>query len=176
MDNNSDLPVVAIFPNFGLAEAAVDELWHAGFKKNEIGIASRGERLHEAATPIGHLEDEAATGAAAGAITGSVVGALAGAAAGVAIPGLGPVVASGLLMGLGGAAAGAALGSFVGPFVAMGLSEEAARRYEHEFRSGRTIVVVKTQGWQEKAASILESHGPIRVEVGGSAFCSAASA
>jgi hypothetical protein len=174
MANNSTLPVVAIFPNNGLAEAAVDELWHAGFHKEEIGLACRGERLHEAATKTGHAEDVAATRAEAGAIAGGIAGGLAGVAAAVTIPGLGPVVAAGLLMGVGGAAAGAALGTFAGPFIAMGLSKETAQRYEDEFRRGRTIVVVRSKDRQDEAASILESHGPIRVEVGGNAFSSTA--
>jgi hypothetical protein len=174
MANTSNLPVVAIFPNYGLAEAAIDELCHAGFAKDEIGLACHGERLHEAETKTGHTEEVAATGAEAGAIAGGIAGALAGVAAAVTIPGLGPVIAAGLLLGFGGAAAGAALGTFAGPFIALGLSKETAQRYEDEFRRGRTLVVVRSKGRQDEAASILESHGPIRVEIGGNSFSSTA--
>jgi hypothetical protein len=165
MSNISNHSVVAVFPNHALAEAAIDELWHAGFKKDEIGLAGPGEQPHDATTPTGRAEDKAAHAAATGAVTGSVAGAVAGLVVAATIPGFGPVVAGGLLLGiLGGAAAGAALGTFAGPFLAMGLSKEQAKRYEAEFRFGRTIVIVRAKDRHDEAVQILHSHGPLRVE------------
>ena len=111
--------VVAVFDQYPQAKVAVDRLWHAGFAHTEVGIAGPGEKMHEAQTAEGEVEDTAAKGAVTGAIAGGGVGAVAGALATGLIPGVGPVVAGGLLLGLiTGAAAGAAGGTFIGPFVA----------------------------------------------------------
>jgi hypothetical protein len=161
-------PVVAIFPDLGMAEAAVDELWHAGFQKEQIGLAARGEILHQANTASEATEEKAVEGASVGAFAGTAFGAVAGVLAVAFVPGLGPIVAGGLLWGLvGGAAAGAALGTFAGPFIAMGVSEQDAHRYETEFRAGRTIVVVRTEDRQEDAWTILRNHNPVQAERAG---------
>ena len=103
--------VIGVFRDRSAAEAAIDEMWHTGFQKHEIGLAGPGESLHQASTATGRMEDQAARGAAAGAVTGGLLGAFAGAVAVETIPVLGPVLAGGLLLGvLGGAGAGAALG------------------------------------------------------------------
>ena len=39
--------------------------------------------------------------------------------------------------------------------ISMGMPEEHARHYEHEFSSGRTIVTVKTHDRQQDAVNIL---------------------
>ena len=156
--------IIGVFADRTAAEGAIDELWHAGFSKSEIGLATPDEPLHEATTRTGRLEEKAAHGAATGAITGAGIGALAGAVAVGAIPAFGPILAGGLLLGIvGGAGAGAALGAFAGPFVAMGFSHDDIRRYETELRSGRTIVVVQTEDRDEEAISIMDSHGAISV-------------
>jgi hypothetical protein len=164
MTHDNNLPVIAVFPNRGMADAAIDELWHAGFGKDEIGVASPGEPLHEATTAPGRQEDRVGRAAGTGALTGGVVGALAGAVAALTIPGFGPILVGGMLLSMfGGAAAGAALGTFAGPFVAMGLSEDEARHYECEFRAGRTIVAVRAPDRDDEAASILHNHGAVSV-------------
>jgi hypothetical protein len=169
MTRHSSLPVIATFANRGLAEAAVDELWHEGFEKSEIGIASPGESLQQATTSTEHIEEAAEHGAVLGAVAGSALGAVAGAVVAATIPGFGAVIAGGLLTGIvGGAAGGAALGTFAGPFLAMGFSEEETHHIEADFRSGRTIVVVQTNDRQEEAARILRSHGPLSLKVAGS--------
>lgn len=148
--------VVGVFPNRGWAERAIDELHHAGFPLEQIGIVMPGGRVAEARTGTEVLEDNAGTGAVAGAVTGGTMGAVAGALATGLIPGIGPIVAGGLLAGiLGGAAAGAALGTFAGPFVALGLSESEARHYQQEFNAGRSIVVVRAGDRAAVARDIL---------------------
>lgn len=165
MSDNGQHPVIAIFANRGQAEAAIDELWHEGFAKEQVGVAAPGERLREATTATETMEENAAEGAAKGAAAGSAAGALAGAAAAATIPGFGAVIAGGLLAGIGiGAAAGAALGGFAGPFVAMGISRDKAIDYEKELRTGRTVVVVKARDREDDALKVLRSHGAIRVE------------
>jgi hypothetical protein len=160
----STRPLVAIFADRGKAEAAVDELWHAGFGKESIGLAARGEPLHQATTAGEPVEEAAAEGAVVGAASGTILGAAAGAAAVATLPGLGPILAGGTLMGIVvGAAAGAAIGSFAGPFIAMGLSEKAVAHYETQFQAGRCILVVKPGRRLPEATMILKKHGPLEL-------------
>lgn len=167
MIDETFVTVIGVFDNPGKAEAAIDELWHAGFPKEQIGIAAPGENLHQARTHTEDLEDRAANGATNGAIAGGALGAVIGAAALSVIPGIGPVLGGGLLLGLTtGAATGAALGTFAGPFLAMGVSEEATKDYAEDLRSGRTLVVVRTEK-PEEALTILQSHGPFYVQMAG---------
>src|SRR5437899_818387 len=98
MTNSSAVPVVAVFEHRKQAEGAIDELWHAGFPKEQIGFATPGESPRQATTTTEALEEEAAGGAATGALAGGVVGALAGAVAVAAMPGIGAVIAGGLLL------------------------------------------------------------------------------
>jgi hypothetical protein len=160
--SNEQTTVVGVFLHRGNAETAIDKLWHAGFRHDQIGMAAPGKPLHEADTPTGELEEHAAGGAATGAVAGGGLGALAGAVVGGLIPGIGPVVAAGILVGLvGGAAFGAAAGTFLGPFIALELSEDEARHYESQFKAGKTIVVVKAQDRVPEAIAILHSCGGV---------------
>src|SRR5262245_1282994 len=157
-------PLVAVFEERGPAMAAIDELEHAGFRRDQIGLATPGGPVHEAITPTHCREEKAADGAAAGAVTGGVAGALGGALAAALIPGVGPILAGGFLAGIlagtvGGAAAGATLGSWIGPFVAMGVSEDDVHRYGRELQAGRTIVIVKPEDRRDQAERILHDHG-----------------
>ena len=166
MDDQSLYSVIGIFSNRDKAEAAVDQLWHAGFRKEQIGLAAPGEDLHRATTPTEGVEEKAADGAVVGAVSGSAVGAVAGALIAATVPGIGPVLAGGLLAGLiSGAAAGAALGTFAGPFVAMGFSEMQAKRYATALRTGRTVVIARVPDRADKALMILESNGPEHAEI-----------
>jgi hypothetical protein len=151
---------MATFDNRGKAESAIDNLWHAGFRHDQVGILMPGGRATEATTATEGTEEKAAEGALAGAATGGAIGAVAGALATAFIPGIGPVLAGGILTGtvLGGAA-GAAAGSYLGPFVALGVSEDQARRYQDELKAGRTIVTVRTDDRAADAVAILRSHG-----------------
>ena len=154
---STDRPtVVGVFPERGWAERAIDELHHAGFTDQEIGILTPGGRVTEARTPTGVLEENAGEGAVVGAVSGGALGAVAGAVATGLIPGVGPVIAGGMLLGIfGGAAAGAALGTFAGPFIALGFTEEEAKHYEHQFAAGRTILVVRAADRAAEAREIM---------------------
>ncbi len=164
MPTTGEMPLVAVFDERSHAYAAIDELEHAGFRSDQIGLATPGGSVHEAQTPISRREDEAAEGAAVGVVTGGVAGAVGGALAAALIPGVGPILAGGFLAGIlagtvGGAAAGAALGGWIGPFMAMGVSEHDAHRYSSELKAGRTLVIVKPEGRHEEVAQILHDHG-----------------
>jgi hypothetical protein len=167
-------PVVGVFPDRGRAESAIDELWHAGFHKDQIGIVIPGHGVHEATTATESLEEKAAGGATTGAITGGAIGAVLGAVVIAVAPGIGPVIAGGMLAGIaasvvGGAAAGAAVGTFLGPFIALGISEEDARRYQGELAAGRTVLVVQPRERAREAITILSEHGPLEVHLAGEA-------
>jgi hypothetical protein len=169
MTTESDL-LLGIFPNRELAEGAIDDLEHAGYTANDIGIVAPGGQVEKAELPTGNQEEAAATGAEAGAVAGGSLGILAGALAIVAFPGIGLAVTGGILTVLAGAtAAGAALGAFAGPFVAMGLTEEEAKHYENEFKAGRTIVAVRVRDLdhQDEVVTILRSHGATTVKTRG---------
>jgi hypothetical protein len=155
-------PIIAIFDDRGKAQGAIDDLWHAGFRHDQIGILTPGQGVRVAETITGKEEKDAATGTAVGAVAGGTLGALVGAVAVGAIPGIGPILAGGILTGVvTGAAAGAALGAFLGPFVAMGMSEEDARRYAGELRAGRTIIVVHPEDREDEAILRLREHGGV---------------
>jgi len=152
--------VVMLFDDRGKAEGAMDELLHAGFQHDQVGIAMPGGTVRQVTTPIEEAEADAAEGAVAGAVGGSVAGAVAGALVSGLVPGIGPVIGGGMLTGiLLGAAAGAAGGSYLGPFIAMGLTEADARQVGHELKAGRTVVVVKAGDRHDEAIEILRSHG-----------------
>jgi hypothetical protein len=153
-------PVTAVFADRGKAESAIDNLWHAGFRHDQIGILAPGGPVTEATTSTEKNEETAAQGAVAGAATGGAVGAVVGALATSMIPGVGPVLAGGILTGtvLGGAA-GAAAGGYAGPFLALGFTKQEADRYQRELKAGQTIVTVQTEDRAADAVTILRSHG-----------------
>jgi uncharacterized membrane protein len=155
MEQNKPSDVVGFFTTKAQAESATDELWRAGLRHNQIGMAVPGGDVHQATTRSEAIEETAASGTARGAVTGGVVGLIGGAALAVLVP------AGGLLL-LVGAAAGAAVGAYAGPFLAMGRSKEKARPLgEDKVKGGRTVLVVRpdkvTQS--EKAVEVIHSHG-----------------
>lgn len=161
------MSVVGVFNNLRDAQAAVRDLKAAGFRDDEIGVLGPGEhdetmRTTESADGGTH----AAEGAMAGVATGAGVGALwgLGIAAGM-LPAIGPVIAGGVLASvLASAAGGAAVAGLAGALIGMGIPEEEARYYENEFRSGRTIVTVKTMTRKDEARQILSRHSGYDME------------
>jgi hypothetical protein len=146
-DSKQTTAVIATFTDRRGADHFVEELKEAGFRDDEIGVATP----HEEAT--GTKVEE---GAAVGAVTGGTLGACAGAVATGLIPGVGPIVAAGLLAGvLGGAAAGATAGGLVGALIGLGIPEPEARQHEEAVLGGRTIVVVQAVGRGAEALAIL---------------------
>src|SRR5437764_13767282 len=116
MMGNDHGTIVAVFDDGKQAEVALDKLWHANFRPDQIGIVMPGKGVAEPKTPIGTLEEAGARGAVTGAVTGGTVGAITGALLTGLIPGVGPVMAGGILAGLiTGGLAGAAGGAYVGP-------------------------------------------------------------
>src|SRR2546421_11896866 len=102
--------LIGSFADRARAQHFIEELRRAGFREDQIGVATPG--AEEPAHPVGDS-------ALAGALTGGTMGVLAGialAAAGL-LPGVGPVLAGGLVarpLG-GGAGGGPACGLLGGP-------------------------------------------------------------
>src|SRR5262245_37083 len=150
--------LIGVFATHKQAEQYVEELKRAGFRDDQIGVATPGPA--EAAHPV----EESAVG---GALAGASFGVFAGLAVALGmIPGVGPVLVGGALAGiLGGAAVGAAAGGLIGALIGLGVPEEHAREYEQHVREGRTLVVVKAVDRYGEAFDILrrcETHEPPR--------------
>lgn len=144
--------IAASFPTPGQAEAAIDELYHGGFAREDIGIAAPGEVPKPAQTPSGKLEERGGEGAAIGTATGGVAGAVLGSLVAATLPGVGLILTGGLIAEIILAtAAGATAGSYLGPFIAIGLSQHEAEHFSSELKTGRTLVFLK--------ASVLQRHG-----------------
>ncbi|HMB06470.1 MAG TPA: DUF2934 domain-containing protein, partial [Isosphaeraceae bacterium] len=142
--------VVGVFADRSHADAAISELRQAGFREDQIGVASRHAEAGEAA-------ETTTTGEGSHIGTGAIVGALAGAGLG-GLVGLG--IAGGTLAAiLANAAGGAAIGGLLGALTGAGIPEEEARYYQGEFEVGRTLVIVTVDGRYDEAAAILHRHG-----------------
>jgi len=167
--------VVAVFEDRLKAEDAVDALEQAGFDHERIGYVIRG---HDAVAG-GMITDASGTkdakGAVAGMLTGGVVGGVLAAAIAVVLPGIGPALVGGVLASFfGGAIAGTAVGGIVGALNGLGVSQDEAEFYDHQFREGKAIVAVKAGPRATVAADILrrfggthvhcEDHSPIETE------------
>jgi len=149
MTEQATTALIGVFGDRKEAERFVEELKRAGFRDDQIGVATR----HEETPAIEKAEE----GAAAGAVAGGSLGVLAGIAVAVGlIPGIGPVLAGGLLAGLlASAATGAAAGGVLGALLGLGIPEEEARQYEEHLRAGRTLVVVEGGPRLPQALTIL---------------------
>jgi len=160
MNTTQRTTVVGVFDNSRDAQRAVEELRRAGFREDQIGVASHErEQTHP---EKGTTTEE--THAGTGAVTGALAGAGLGAAWGIAavaglIPAIGPVIAGGTLAAvLASAGLGAAAVGIAGALIGMGIPEEEAHYYESEFKAGRTIVSVKCEGRTDEALAILRRH------------------
>lgn len=174
--------VVGVFDDRRRAEEAIAELERIGFGPDEIGFAVRDHaagagRVYQRREGDGGgtiaSDTGAGTGMLTGAATGGVLGGVIAAAAALAVPGVGPAIAAGILGPvLGSAAAGAAVGAagggLLGGLVTTGVSEDEARYYDQEFRSGRAIVTVKAGDRATEAQRILRDFGGYDSETRGS--------
>ena len=67
MATATETMVTAVFDNRGQAESAIDNLWHAGFRHDQIGIVMPGGQVAEATTATEATEENAADAAVRGA-------------------------------------------------------------------------------------------------------------
>jgi len=172
--------VVGVFETHRQADAAVSELRQAGFREDQIGVASRRPEgdVTETETAIAEEGSKAGSGAVTGALAGVGLGGLVGLGvlAGV-IPVLGPVIAGGTLaVILANAAGGAAIGTLIGALTGAGIPEEEAQYYHGEFEAGRTIVTVKADGRYDEVVGILRRHGAYDMQTAASRTSSTSAA
>lgn len=151
---------IGVFASRQNADAAIDELYEAGFTSSEIGVVTRDNQGNAVKTSRDEAED-AGEGALVGAVAGAGIGGLVG--LGVlsgAIPVIGPALFAGTLGVLASnAAGGAAIAGVIGALVAWGIPEEDAKYYEGEVAAGRTIVTVSATDRCDEARAILRRHG-----------------
>ncbi len=149
--------VVGVFDNHYEADEAISDLLAAGFSRNQIGFAMRGDegklREDEKAAAYG---EAAVTRTSAGAVAGAVVGGALGAVSSLLMPGFGPLLLAGILVM---AAGGGIAGGFAGLISTMQLSDEEKQYYHRELQAGRCLVFVKADGRYSEAVAILQSHG-----------------
>ena len=151
--------VVGVFNDHADADRAVADLRRAGFREDQIGVATKDPegavaKANEKGTK---WEEGAGIGILAGAGIGSLVGL--GVLSNI-IPVVGPVLFTGTMaVLLANAAGGAAIAGIVGALIGMGVPEEEAHYYEGEFKSGRTIVTVKTEDRATEALAIMQRYG-----------------
>ena len=149
--------VVGVFEDQAKAQQAIAELRRAGYTEDQIGVVSR--HRDEAATAGSGTKVE--EGAAAGLATGAGIGALWG--LGIlsnVLPGIGPAIFGGTLgVILSSAAAGAAAAGIGGALAGLGISDDDAKYYEGEFKSGRTIVTVHGGPKAGQARTLITQYG-----------------
>jgi hypothetical protein len=151
--------IVVAFPSTVEAKKAVDDLYYADFRPEQLGIIAPDGSRRDGTTDTSLLEDRATQGSVVGAATGALVGVGLGALAVVAVPAFGAIVAGGIASALlGSAALGASLGGLLGTFVSLGLSEDDAQFYAGKFEKGNPIVIVRPEGRAEEAWEILHRH------------------
>lgn len=148
--------VVGVFEDQANAQKAVAELRRAGYTEDQIGVVSKHDAVVE--SDSGTKVEE---GAAAGLATGAGLGALWG--LGILsniLPGIGPAIFGGTLgVIMSSAAAGAAAAGIGGALAGLGVSDDEAKYYEDEFKSGRTIVTVHGGPNTEQARRVLAQYG-----------------
>ncbi|QDU25307.1 Heat induced stress protein YflT [Anatilimnocola aggregata] len=148
--------VIGVFEDQRQAQQAIAELRRAGYTEDQIGVVSQNREVAntDSGTKIGE-------GAATGLATGAGIGALWG--LGIlsnVLPGIGPAIFGGTLgVILSSAAAGAAAAGIGGALAGLGISDDDAKYYEGEFKSGRTIVTVHGGPPAGQAQSVLTQYG-----------------
>lgn len=171
--------VVGVFHDHDKARAAIRALKDAGFREDQIGVASSGHQGLQA-TKGDDASDESYTGE--GAMTGVAAGAGIGALWGLgilagALPAIGPAIAGGTLaVLLSSAAAGAAAAGLAGALIGMGIPKDEAEYYESELKAGRTVVTVNAAGRNSEALGILQRFGGYDMATRGSASTTSSAA
>ncbi len=149
--------VIGVFKDQRGAQQAIADLKKQGYTEEQIGVVSQ----HRDATTTTDSGTKIEEGAATGLATGAGIGALWG--LGIlsnVLPGIGPAIFGGTLgIILSSAAAGAAAAGIGGALAGLGLSDDDARYYEGELKSGRTIVTVHGEPQAGHARNVLTQYG-----------------
>lgn len=162
MNTKQQSTVVGVFPDRQQAQRAVRALRDAGFREDQIGLASSGHETEVATADVADTDDSyAGEGAMTGLAAGAGVGALwgLGILSGI-LPVIGPAIVGGTLgVLLSSAAAGAATAGLAGLLAGMGVPKDEAEYYETEMHAGRSIVTVNAGDRRAEAYSIIQRFG-----------------
>jgi Heat induced stress protein YflT domain len=152
---------VGIFDELEQAEKAIDDLRHAGFRADEIGIIGHvGTEQQTIPTPLEVMPGE--ENVEHGVIRGAVWGAIVGIVVIAAIPGLALAAGTGWWFEiLGGAVLGAAAGGALFAFGSLIFTRPRARFYGKELEKGSFIVTVKNPARNEEAVTLLRHQGAV---------------
>jgi hypothetical protein len=156
---SSTTKVPGIFDEHEQAVKAIAALKQAGFRDDQIAVASRelSRKLERVPVEEQHVTER---GAVAGAVIGGGVGAALGLAGAIFIPGVLPLIAGSTIASIvGGGLAGTALGAFTGPFVALGWTEGEIQRHARQVEEGKTVLLVYAPGREAEARSIMVEQG-----------------
>jgi len=159
MLTTSPTAALGVFDHPDQAKSAIEALKIAGFRDEQIGVASRlwSKRLQNLDADDQQVAER---GAVAGSVIGGSVGAIFGLVGGMLVPGAIPIVAGQLLVStLLGGAAGAAAGVFGGPFVALGLSEHEVKKHAQFIDQDKTVLIVYSPDRRDDAENIMIEQG-----------------
>jgi hypothetical protein len=158
-----NLVVYGIYSHRSQAEAGVDRLIGAGFRKEDISVLMQD---NSGTKDFAHEKDtKAPEGTTAGVIAGGAIGGAFGLVVGlgaIVIPGLGPLLAAGpIIAALTGIGSGGIVGGIIGALVGMGIPEYEAKRYEGHVKSGGILASVHCDNreWVAKAKDALRHTG-----------------
>ena len=168
---SKNIAVYGIYRTRPMAEKAVEELKHAGFRNADISVLfpDSGGTKEFAIEKETKAPEGAATGAGAGAVIGGTLGWLTGIGL-LAIPGIGPFIAAGPIMAaLAGIGAGGMVGGIAGALIGMGIPEYEANRYEGRINEGGILLSIHADDreWKEKGKDILKRTGAEDIGVKG---------
>lgn len=168
---SKNIAVYGIYRTRLMAEKAVEELKHAGFRNADISVLfpESGGTKEFAIEKETKAPEGATAGAGAGAVIGGTLGWLTGIGL-LAIPGIGPFVAAGPIMAaLAGIGAGGMVGGIAGALVGMGIPEYEANRYEGRIKEGGILLSIHAddRDWKEKGKDILKRTGAEDIGVKG---------
>ena len=160
---SKNLVVYGIYSHRSQAEAGVDRLIGAGFRKEDISVLMQD---NTGTKDFAHEKDtKAPEGTTAGVIAGGAIGGAFGLLVGlgaIVIPGLGPLLVAGpIIAALTGVGSGGIVGGIIGALVGMGIPEYEAKRYEGHVRSGGILASVHcdSREWVTKAKDVLKHTG-----------------
>jgi hypothetical protein len=155
--------VYGIYSHRSQAEAGIDRLIGAGFRKEDISVLLQD---NTGTKDFAHTkETKAPEGTTAGVIAGGAIGGTFGLLVGLgalAIPALGPLIAAGPVIGaLTGVGSGGVVGGLIGALIGMGIPEYEAKRFEGHIRKGGILASVHCDNseWVAKAKSLLKDTG-----------------
>lgn len=129
-----------IFANVEGADLAIEELFEAGFRKEQISVvcSERGKEKH-----FGALRHDATGDVTTTDRPGIVKSGVVGGALGALVSAMGVVTTGGLgILAIGPILAGGVAGTLVGSLVGRGIEDEQARFYDQAVAKGDILVSV----------------------------------